>query len=52
MELLFGILFVCFLALLFSSLLSNQQKQIQSSKRIETKLDSLLTLLTKEKNDV
>jgi low affinity Fe/Cu permease len=51
MQLLLGITFVCVLALLFSFLLNNQQKSIQSTKRIEMKLDKLLTLLTKEKNN-
>lgn len=49
MELLLYILFLCFLALMFSSLLSNQKKKIQSNKRIERKLDQLIDLLEKEK---
>ncbi|MCZ2260920.1 DUF4083 family protein [Sporosarcina sp. G11-34] len=48
MQVLIGISFVCFLALMFSLLLSNQQKKIQSNKRIEHKLDKLITLLEKE----
>jgi len=48
MQVLIGISFVCFLALMFSLILSNQQKKIQSNKRIERKLDKLITLLDKE----
>lgn len=49
MELLLFILFVCFLALMFSSILSNQHKKIQSNKRVEQKLDKLIELLENEK---
>ncbi|WP_363322189.1 DUF4083 family protein [Sporosarcina highlanderae] len=49
MELLLFILLVCFLALMFSSLLSNQKKKIQSNKRIEQKLDKLIELIENEK---
>jgi len=48
MQGLIAISFVCFLALMFSLILSNQQKKIQSNKRIEKKLDRLITFLDKE----
>lgn len=51
MQVLLAVSFVCFLTLIFSLLLSNQQKKIQSSKRIERKLDKLITLLDKENSD-
>ncbi|WP_158232441.1 DUF4083 family protein [Sporosarcina sp. P13] len=51
MELLLYIIFICFLAFMFSSLLSNQQKKIQSNKRIEKKLDKLIALLDKEESE-
>lgn len=49
MELLLFILLICFLALMFSSILSNQNKKIQSNKRIEQKLDKLIELIETEK---
>lgn len=51
MGLLLFILFVCFLAFMFSSLLSNQNKKIQSNKKIEQKLDKLIELLENEKRN-
>ena len=51
MQVLLGISFVCFLAFMFSLLLKNQQKKIQSNKRIERKLDKLITLLDKENSN-
>lgn len=51
MELLLFISFVCFLALMFSALLSNQNKKIQSNKKIERKLDKLIELLENEKGN-
>lgn len=51
MQLLLIISFVCFLALMFSFILSNQQKKIQSNKRIEKKLDKLIALFDKEESN-
>lgn len=51
MMVLLGISFICFLALMFSLLLINQQKKIRINRRIEGKLDKLITTLGKENSN-